>query len=78
MNTNNYYNEIRNEIGKEFGLEALGYNAPLPALSTRQAQYLNAKYPSAEALSMRPSDKALEIAKRYGRLTVLWRNSQTR
>jgi hypothetical protein len=62
---NNYYNEIRNEIGKEFGLEALGYNAPRPALSIRQAQYLNAKYPSADPLEMKPSDKAMLIAKRY-------------
>ena len=27
MNTNEYYNEIRNDIAKEFGLEAIGYGA---------------------------------------------------
>ncbi len=56
MNTNNYYNEIRNEIGKEFGLEALGYGAPRPTLSIVQCQMLLNKY---------GMDKATLIAKRY-------------
>lgn len=25
---NDYYNEIRNDIAKEFGLEAIGYGSP--------------------------------------------------
>ena len=28
MNTNEYYNEIRNDIAKEFGFEAIGYGSP--------------------------------------------------
>ena len=28
MNTNEYYSEIRNEIAKEFGFEAIGYGLP--------------------------------------------------
>lgn len=27
MNTNEYYNEIRSDIAKEFGFEALGYGS---------------------------------------------------
>ena len=69
---NQYYETIRQDIAKDFGLEAAGYAPrPVPALTVRQAQYLNNKYPS-DSLSMRPSDKALQIAKRYGSLKVLW------
>jgi hypothetical protein len=72
MNYTTHYNEIRSDIAKEFGLEAGGYAPrPVPALTVRQAQYLNNKYPT-EELSMRPSDKAMLIAKRYGTLKVLW------
>lgn len=28
MNSNSYYNEIRNDIAKEFGFEAIGYGSP--------------------------------------------------
>ena len=59
MNTNNYYNEIRNEIGKEFGLEALGYGAARPTLSIVQCLMLLNKY---------GMDKASVIAKRYASL----------
>jgi hypothetical protein len=57
MTTLNYYNEIRSDIAKEFGLEAGGY-APAPkyALTLRQCQILNNKY---------PMDKAMYIVKRY-------------
>ena len=57
---NNYYNEIRNDIAKDFGLEAAGY-APAPkyALTLRQCQILNNKY---------GFDKAMVIAKRYASL----------
>ena len=54
---NNYYNEIRNDIAKDLGLEAAGY-APAPkyALTLRQCQILNNKY---------PIDKAKYIVTRY-------------
>jgi hypothetical protein len=65
-------NTIYNELVKEFGLEYTSHNpATRPAMSIKQAQYLNAKYPT-EELSMRPSDKATYIATRYGSLKVLW------
>jgi hypothetical protein len=58
---NNYYNEIRSDIAKDFGLEAAGY-APAPdyALTLRQCQILNNKY---------GFDKAMIIAKRYASLS---------
>ena len=69
MNYTNYYNEIRSDIAKDFGLEAAGY-APRPKLMPIQvAQRINAKYPSDE-LSMKPSAKAVYIAKRYHALFV--------
>ena len=54
---NNYYNEIRNDIAKDFGLESAGY-APAPkyALTLRQCQILLNKY---------GMEKASIIAKRY-------------
>ena len=54
---NNYYNEIRSDIAKDFGLEAAGY-APAPkyALTLRQCQILLNKY---------GMEKASVIAKRY-------------
>jgi len=54
---NNYYDEIRNDIAKDFGLEAAGY-APAPkyALTLRQCQILLNKY---------GMEKASIIAKRY-------------
>jgi hypothetical protein len=57
---NNYYNEIRNDIAKDFGLEAAGY-APAPkyALTLRQCQILLNKY---------GMEKASIIAKRYASL----------
>ena len=57
---NNYYEEIRNDIAKDFGLEAAGY-APAPkyALTLRQCQILLNKY---------GMEKASIIAKRYASL----------
>jgi len=57
MNYTNYYNEIRSDIAKDFGLEAGGY-APAPKylLTLRQCQILNNKY---------GFDKASVIVKRY-------------
>jgi hypothetical protein len=62
-------NTIYNELVKEFGLEITSHNpANRPALSIRQAQYLNAKYPNTDPLAMEPSAKATLIAKRYASL----------
>ena len=73
MNTNEYYENVRKEIAMDFGLEAGGYSpVPAPALSIKQAIYLNAKYPSSDDLSGRPSDKAFAIATRYASLKKAW------
>lgn len=66
---NNYYNEIRSDIAKEFGLEAAGY-APRPKyeLPIRVAQRINNKYPATwekGALRPTPHPMAIRIAKRY-------------
>jgi hypothetical protein len=47
----NYYNEIRSDIAKDFGLEAAGY-APAPTyeLTLRQCQMLLNKYGFDEAM----------------------------
>ena len=69
---NEYYNEIRSDIAKEFGLEAGGY-APRPKLMPIQiAQRIVAKYPSIDNGTRwgQPNPKALEIAKRYHSLFV--------
>ena len=68
MNANEYYENVRKEIAKDFGLESGGYGAPRPSLAIAQAIYLNMKYPSADPLDMHPSEKATLIAKRYGSL----------
>jgi hypothetical protein len=66
-------NTIYNELVKEFGLEITSHNpANRPAMTMKQASYINAKYPHSEELSMRPSAKAIYIAERYGSLSVLW------
>ena len=58
---NNYYNEIRNDIAKDFGLEAAGYApAPTYALTLRQCQILLNKY---------GMEKASVIVKRYAALS---------
>lgn len=66
---NNYYNEIRSDIAKDFGLEAAGY-APRPKyeLPIRVAQRINDKYPAIwEEGALRPTlnPMAVRIAKRY-------------
>jgi hypothetical protein len=63
---NNYYNEIRSDIAKEFGLESAGY-APKReyALTIRQCAMLNDKY---------GFDKAKVIAKRYASLKKVGTN----
>jgi hypothetical protein len=70
---NNYYNEIRTEIGKEFGLEVLGYGVKDTRIPVRIAQRINAKYPSEMGTSRFTTTlnpKAVLIAKRYRSLVM--------
>jgi hypothetical protein len=60
-NYNNYYNEIRNDIAKDFGLESAGYAPTKYPLTLRQCQILNNKY---------GFDKAQTIVKRYRSLVL--------
>ena len=73
MNYTNYYNEIRSDIAKDFGLEAGGY-APTPRLlPITIAQRITAKYPSTWVEGERRptlNPKAILIAKRYMSLFV--------
>ena len=70
---NNYYNEIRMDIDKDFGLEAGGY-APAPTmLPVRIAQRIANKYPSEMGTSRFTTTlnpKAVLIAKRYMSLVM--------
>ena len=69
---NNYYNEIRMDIAKDFGLEAGGF-APRPKLMPITiAQRIVAKYPNIDNGSRwgEPNPKAILIAKRYHSLFV--------
>ncbi len=71
---NNYYNEIRNDIAKEFGLESAGY-APAPKyyVSIREAQIINNKYPAIwEEGAMRPTPnpQAVRIIKRLKAIRI--------
>ena len=69
---NNYYNEIRMDIAKDFGLEAAGY-APAPKMLPIQiAQRINAKYPAtgSSRFDMELNPKAVLIAKRYMSLVM--------
>jgi hypothetical protein len=63
---NNYYNEIRSDIAKEFGLEAGGF-APRPTMiPIRVAQRINDKYPPTyEGRKIILNPMAKRIAKRY-------------
>jgi hypothetical protein len=63
---NNYYNEIRSDIAKEFGLEAGGF-APRPTMiPIRVAQRINDKYPPTyEGRKVILNPMAKRIAKRY-------------
>jgi len=70
---NEYYNEIRSDIAKEFGLEAGGY-APQPKLiPIHIAQRISAKYPSDFSkgrFNSTLNPKAVLIAKRYRSLVM--------
>ena len=74
MNINDYYENVRVEIAKEFGLEAGGFApAPKNQLPIKIAQRINAKYPATwEDGSRRPTlnPKAVIIARRYMSLFV--------
>jgi len=63
---NNYYNEIRSDIAKDFGLEAGGY-APQPKMiPIRIAARINYKYPPTyEGRKVILNPMAVRIAKRY-------------
>ena len=63
---NNYYNEIRNDIAKDFGLEAAGY-APAPKMiPIRIAARINDKYPPTyEGRKVILNPMGVRIAKRY-------------
>ncbi len=63
---NNYYNEIRSDIAKDFGLEAGGY-APQPKMIPIQiAARINDKYPPTyEGRKVILNPMAVRIAKRY-------------
>jgi hypothetical protein len=72
MNYTTYYNEIRSDIAKDFGLEAAGY-APAPKmLPVRIAQRINNKYPAtgSSRYDMTLNPKAIIIAKRYMSLVM--------
>jgi len=73
MNTNEYYENVRREIGIEFGLDKAGYApTPAPALSISQSLYLINKYPKSDPLELGVSDKAMLIGKRYATLKKVW------
>jgi hypothetical protein len=66
---NNYYNEIRSDIAKDFGLEAAGYSPrPTYELPIRVAQRIAEKYPSDFSqgrFNATLNPMAVRIAKRY-------------
>jgi len=74
MNINEYYETVRNDIAKEFGLEAAGY-APRPKLMPIQiAQRIAHKYPSefsTNRFDRKLNPKAVYIAQRYHSLFVV-------
>jgi hypothetical protein len=73
-NYNNYYNEIRSDIAKDFGLEAGGYSPrPTNLLPIRIAQRISNKYPSDFSqgrFNSTLNPKAVVIAKRYMSLVM--------
>jgi hypothetical protein len=63
---NNYYNEIRSDIAKDFGLEAGGYAPQSKMIPIRIAQRINDKYPPTyEGRKIILHPMAKRIAKRY-------------
>lgn len=73
LELNNYYNEIRSDIAKEFGLEAAGYTPAPKRMPVRVAQRIANKYPSDFSqgrFNAVINPKAVEIAKRYHAIFV--------
>jgi hypothetical protein len=71
--TTNYYNEIRSDIAKEFGLEAGGFAPTSKLIPIRIAQRIANKYPSDFSqgrFNSTLNPKAVEIAKRYHAIFV--------
>jgi len=71
---NNYYNEIRSDIAKEFGLESAGYAPSSDLIPARIAQRIANKYPSDYSKGRFYSTlnpKAVIIAQRYVAITSL-------
>jgi len=67
-NYNNYYNEVRFDIAKDFGLESAGYAPSSILLPARIAQRIANKYPSDYSkgrFNSTLNPKAVLIAKRY-------------
>jgi hypothetical protein len=63
---NNYYNEIRSDIAKDFGLEAGGYAPQSKMIPIRIAARINDKYPPTyEGRKVILNPMAVRIAKRY-------------
>ena len=68
---NNYYNEIRSDIAKDFGLEAGGYAPQSKMIPIRIAQRINDKYPPTyEGRKIILHPMAKRIAKRYMSLVM--------
>ena len=68
---NNYYNEIRSDIAKDFGLEAGGYAPQSKMIPIRIAQRINDKYPPTyEGRKVILHPMAKRIAKRYMSLVM--------
>jgi hypothetical protein len=63
---NNYYNEIRSDIAKDFGLESAGYSPAPKMIPIRIAARINDKYPPTyEGRKVILNPMGVRIAKRY-------------
>jgi hypothetical protein len=65
---NNYYNEIRSDIAKEFGLASAGYAPQCKRMPVRIAQRITNAYPSDFSqgrFNSTLNPQAVRIAKRY-------------
>lgn len=71
---NEYYNEIRKDIAKEFGLASAGYGTkPTYYITVREAQRLNELFPAIwEEGAMRPTPnpKAVRIIKKLKAIRI--------
>ena len=73
-NINEYYETIRKDIAKDFGLEAGGY-APRPKfyVSIREVQIINNKYPATWVegdFRPTPNPKAIRIIKKLKAIRI--------